>query len=91
MKTPGFSTARAKPVRLGPLMKVASVTEARNLTSAALTATVAKTAPFLSTSYLPLSVAFIVNNGRVKGQCEGRDTRRMVVPNTAECLQTRNK
>lgn len=66
MKEPGFSKARAKPVRLGPLMKVASVTEARNLTSAALTATVAKAAPFLSTSYLPFSVAFIVNNGRAE-------------------------
>lgn len=78
MKEPGFSTARDKPVRLGPLMKVASVTEARNLTSAALTATVAKAAPFLSTSYLPLSVAFIVNNGREVR----RDKRRMVAPNT---------
>lgn len=70
MKEPGFSTARAKPVRLGPLMKVASVTEARNLTSPALTAMLAKAAPFLSTSYFPFRVAFIVNNG-----CSCKETR----------------
>lgn len=63
MKEPGFSTARTRPVKLGPLMKVASVMEARSLTSPALTATVAAAPPFLSMSYLPFKAAFIVNNG----------------------------
>jgi len=58
MKKPGFSTARDKPFKLGPLTKVASVTEARSLTSPVLKATVA--APvLLSFSYLPFKDALI--------------------------------
>ena len=62
MKKPGFSSARAKPFKLGPLTTVASVMEALSLTSPALRARVAVAPPFLSESYLPLKVAFIVNN-----------------------------
>ena len=58
MKKPGFSTARAKPFKLGPLTMVASVMEARSLMSPALTATVAAAAA-LSVSYLALNDAFI--------------------------------
>lgn len=43
-KKPGFSTAKAKPVKLGPLATVASVREPLSLISPALKATVA-TAP----------------------------------------------
>ena len=49
-KEPGFSTARAKPVKLGPLTNVASVIEALNLTSPALAATVAKAAALFFSS-----------------------------------------
>lgn len=41
-KEPGFSTARAKPVKLGPLENVASDMEALILKSPALAVTVAK-------------------------------------------------
>ena len=58
MKKPGFSTARARPFKLGPLTTVASVKEARSLTSPALTTTVAA-ALLLSMSYLPFKEAFI--------------------------------
>lgn len=44
-------------------MKVASVIDARSLTSPALKATEAAAAAFLSLSYLPLTAAFIVNDG----------------------------
>lgn len=47
MKKPGFSTARAKPFKLGPLTTVASVSEARSLTSPALKAIVAAAAGLL--------------------------------------------
>ena len=73
MKEPGFSTARAKPSRLGPLTMVASVMEARSLTSPALTENVAAAPPSLSVSYLPLNVAFIVNNVEDSG---GRERER---------------
>ena len=59
MKKPGFSTARERPFKLGPLMIVASVMDARSLTSPALTAKV-EAAPLLSASYLVFRVAFIV-------------------------------
>lgn len=58
MKKPGFSTARAKPFKLGPLTTVASVMEARSLMSPALTPTVAAAAA-LSVSYLAFNDAFI--------------------------------
>lgn len=61
MKKPGFSTARERPFKLGPLMIVASVIEARSLTSPALTAKV-EAAPLLSASYLVFRVAFIVSS-----------------------------
>lgn len=60
MKEPGFSTARTKPFKLGPAAKVASVSEARNLTSLAKTEMFAA-APLLSVSYLPFRDAFIIN------------------------------
>lgn len=58
IKKPGFSTAKAKPFKQGPLTMVASVMEARSLKSPALAVTVAKTAA-LSGSYLALNDAFI--------------------------------
>lgn len=67
MKKPGFSTAKAKPFKLGPLTTVASVSEARSLTSPALKAIVAAAAGLLlfSSSYLPFKDAFIFGkNGR---------------------------
>lgn len=62
MKKPGFSTARAKPFKLGPLTTVASVKEARSLTSPALKAKEAAVAGALlfSVSYLPFKDAFIL-------------------------------
>jgi hypothetical protein len=74
MKNPGFSTARAKPVKLGPLTTVASVKEARSLTSPALkTKEAAAAGPLLfSVSNLPFKDAFILvetaraTNGDVK-------------------------
>lgn len=44
-------------------MKVASVIDARSLTSPALKATEAAAAAFLSLSYFPLTAAFIVYDG----------------------------
>lgn len=58
MKKPGFSTAKTKPFKLGPLTTVASVIEARSLISPALRARVAA-ALLLSVSYLPFKEAFI--------------------------------
>ena len=43
-KEPGFSTAKAKPVKLGPLENVASVIETLKPMSPALAATVATAA-----------------------------------------------
>lgn len=60
MKKPGFSTAKARPFKLGPLTTVASVREARSLKSPALTDTVAAAAA-LSGSYLALNDAFIIS------------------------------
>lgn len=40
-KEPGFSTAKATPVKLGPLVTVASVREPLSLSSPALKTTVA--------------------------------------------------
>lgn len=59
MKKPGLSRERARPFKEGPLMKVASVMEARSLTFPALTEKVAP-AEFLSVEYLALSEAFII-------------------------------
>lgn len=60
VKNPGFSTARAKPFKQGPLTTVASVMEARSLTSPALKARVtAEVAVALSASYFALKDAFI--------------------------------
>lgn len=59
MKKPGFSTARDKPFKLGPLTTVASVREARSLKSPALKETVVEAAA-LSGSYLALNEAFII-------------------------------
>lgn len=58
MKKPGFSRAKDKPFKLGPLMTVASVMEARSLNSPASAVTVAAAAA-LSGSYLALNEAFI--------------------------------
>lgn len=62
MKKPGFSTAKAKPFKLGPLTTVASVKEARSLKSPALkTKEAAAAGPLLfSVSYLPFKDAFIL-------------------------------
>ena len=79
MKKPGFSTAKAKPFKLGPLTTVASVSEARSLTSPALKATVAAAAGLLlfSSSYLPFKDAFIFGrNGRDRLTDNERDKRR---------------
>lgn len=59
MKKPGFSRAKAKPFKQGPLTTVASVMEARSLKSPALKATVVAAAA-LSGSYLALNDAFII-------------------------------
>lgn len=61
MNEPGFSTARARPFKEGPLTTVASVMVARSLTSPALTETVAAAA-ILSRSYRVLSEPFIVSH-----------------------------
>lgn len=64
VKDPGFSTARAKPFKQGPLTTVASVMEARSLTSPALKARVtAEAAVALSASYFALKDAFISGAG----------------------------
>lgn len=72
MKKPGLSTARVKPFKLGPLAKVASVNEARSLTSPALKANAAAAAGALlfSVSYLPFKEAFIL------GEETERDSKR---------------
>lgn len=59
MKKPGFSRAKAKPFKQGPLTTVASVMEARSLKSPAFKATVVAAAA-LSGSYLALNDAFII-------------------------------
>lgn len=62
MKKPGFSRERARPLREGPLTKVASVIEARSLKSPAGMASVevAEVAVFcVSYSYFPFKDAFI--------------------------------
>lgn len=77
MKKPGFSTARAKPFKLGPFTTVASVKEALSLTSPALKATVAAATPLsLSVSYLPFNDAFISRETKKDG---ARDTRRLFI------------
>lgn len=63
MKKPGFSTARAKPFKLGPLTMVASVMDARSLTFPAVTATTAAADELLSVSYLAFNDAFIFSIG----------------------------
>lgn len=61
VKDPGLSTARAKPFKQGPLTRVASVMEARSLTSPALKARVmAEAGVVLSASYFALKDAFIL-------------------------------
>lgn len=80
MNTPGFSTPRTKPFKPGPLTTVASVSEARSLTSLAKTATFAA-APLLSVSYLPFKDAFIVIVSKAVGEKRrrGREERMLRV------------
>lgn len=60
VKDPGLSTAKARPFKQGPLTRVASVMEARSLTSPALkTRVTAEAAVALSASYFALKDAFI--------------------------------
>lgn len=62
MKEPGFSRERARPFKVGPLTKVASVMDALSFTSPALTVKVAAAVLFFSDSYLPFSEAFIISS-----------------------------
>lgn len=62
MKKPGFSSERARPLKEGPLTKVASVMEARSLKSPVGIAMVEVAAVVdlsVSYSYLPFKDAFI--------------------------------
>lgn len=70
MNEPGLSMEKPRPLREGPLTTVASVMEARRLTSPALSVRVAEALLF-SNSYLALTEAFIIANGGGGGRRVG--------------------